>query len=74
MPFEGVIEKKINYKTLNKSVKYSSKAWKQCSPEAKKLTQALICKNHETRLSINDMLKHDWFKSVADNKRQFLLR
>lgn len=69
MPFVGEVEKKVHDRTLNKNAKYNSKTWKQCSPEAKKLTQALLCKNHEKRLPIDDILKHNWLENQDENNK-----
>jgi hypothetical protein len=53
MPFEGnekTMEKKVTDK--KKQAKFNSKAWKQCSPEAQKLTKALLDKNADNRLDV----------------------
>lgn len=61
MPFKGNY-KQVYSKTVFKEPKYNQKAWKQCHPEVKDLTQKLLRKNPKQRLRVQEIKEHAWLQ------------
>jgi len=53
-------EPQIYITTVFKKTKFKQKAWKQCNPAALDLAQNLMQKDPSLRLSVSEILEHEW--------------
>lgn len=61
-PTKGLNKTNIILNTLNDELKFNADCWKKYSKEAIKFIKACMNKNSEKRLTIKQVLEHDWIK------------
>ena len=66
LPFDyttkGLNKTNIILNTLNDDLKFNDECWKKYSKEAKKFIKDCMNKNADKRLTIKQVLEHDWIK------------
>ena len=66
LPFDDEnSEREIARQTIQDPVPYPSQVWSKLSKEAKHFVEALLKKNPEERMSITDILEHEWIKKYS---------
>ena len=61
-PTKGINKTNIILNTLNDELKFNHDCWKKFSKEAIKFIKACMNKNTEKRLTIKQVLEHEWIK------------
>lgn len=66
LPFDDEnSEREIARQTIQDPVPYPSQVWSKLSKESKHFVEALLKKNPEERMSIKQVLEHDWIKKYS---------
>ncbi|MCQ2817119.1 MAG: protein kinase [archaeon] len=66
LPFDDEnSEREIARQTIQDPVPYPSQVWSKLSPEAKNFVDGLLKKKPEERMSITQVLEHDWIKKFS---------
>ena len=67
LPFDDEkSEKEIVRQTIEDPVPYYPKIWKKLSEEAKSFVEGCLKKNPDERMSIKDVLEHEWIKKFSN--------
>ena len=67
LPFDDEkSEKEIARQTIEDPVPYYPKLWKKLSEEAKSFVEGCLKKNPDERMSIKDVLEHEWIKKFSN--------
>jgi serine/threonine protein kinase len=66
LPFDDEnSEREIARQTIQDPVPYPSQIWSKLSKESRKFVEALLKKNPNDRISIKEVLEHEWFKKYS---------
>jgi calcium-dependent protein kinase len=69
LPFNSLTMTDIFMKTLNSDYSFKGKSWNRISQKAKDLIDEFLKTDPEQRISLEDALKHPWFKEVKQKQK-----
>lgn len=66
LPFDDeTSEREIARQTIQDPVPYPSQVWGKISKEARRFVDGLLRKNPSERMTIKQVLEHEWFKQYS---------
>ncbi len=73
LPFDHESQRETIQMTLNKQLEFDLPCWKNHSAVCKDLLVKLLQKDPKDRISLENVLNHEWFKNVELNQKTGLL-
>ena len=70
LPFNSLTMTDIFMKTLNSDYSFKGKCWDRISEKAKDLIDEFLKTDPGERISLEDALKHPWFKEVKQKEKK----
>ena len=67
-PFKGANDEMIMQKVRTGTVEFKRASWNSVSPQAKNLILKMLERNLKKRLSIEEVLQDEWFKSIVEGR------
>jgi len=69
LPFDHESQKETIKMTLENRLEFDLPCWEEISDQCKDLLNKLLCKDSKKRITLDNALKHPWFKGIDLNQQ-----